>query len=128
MGVRWAVVLRLISGFVGLGGSVDSIGRCIWVGTSIVYGGCDGVLGLFCAEAVVSGDGISSNWNELCVRIGDWEVSERNVLSEEDPAKLSRAYLDGRGRSGVVMVLTELWDDVSLITWARGGLGVGSCL
>ena len=71
MGVRWAVVLRLISGFVGLVGDVDSFGRCVWVGISIVCGGCDGVLGLFCAEALVSGDGISSNWKELCVRIGD---------------------------------------------------------
>ena len=86
---------RLVDGFVGLVGDIDSFERCVWVGTSIVCGGCDGVLGLFCAEAVVSGDGISSNWKELCVRIGDWEVSERNVLSEEDPAKLSLAYLDG---------------------------------
>ena len=94
MGVRWAVVLRWVGGFVGLEGDIDSFGGCVWVGMSIVCGGCSGAWGLFCVE-VVSGDGISSNWKDPCVRIGDWDVSERNVLSDEEPAKLSLAYLDG---------------------------------
>ena len=47
------------------------------------------------------------------MRIGDWDASDRYVLLDREPAKLRRAYRDGGGGSGVVTVLTELWDVIS---------------
>ena len=84
------MVTRLIGGSACWGGDFGEWRGCGWVGTSIVCGGWVSAC-LGDGERLWSGVEISSNWKDSGVRMGDWDVSDRYLLSDDEPEKFMRA-------------------------------------